>query len=60
MPKYQVRITETAVYSLTVEADSEDDAREQALEEFTQADDINQYFDNVSNREADVLGTTEA
>lgn len=55
MPKYQVRITETAAYTLTVEAEDEDDALEAAEEMFVQAEDANAYFSHVCERSGEVL-----
>lgn len=53
MPRYEVTITETVVYSMVVDAESGDDAEEIATEHLLNSDDINQWFDSVDERETE-------
>lgn len=55
MPKYQVRIIETAVYVIAVEADTPEAADHLANEMFGECPDINAFFDSVDDRHTDLV-----
>jgi hypothetical protein len=51
MPKFRVTIEENVVYGIDVDAGTEEAAKEIALNVLVQAEDINQYFMEVTERE---------
>jgi len=55
MPKYEVKVKETEIYILTVEADNEYHARDIAWDKLMEADDKDVYFDE-SDGETEVIG----
>lgn len=53
MPKYRVKISEVVTYNIEVEADNEEAAGVVATEVFLQAENTDQYFSDVVDREVE-------
>ena len=53
--KYTVEVTDVVVYRYEVEAESEEAAKEQAIEGHIQSDNMDDFFDRVEERTAEIV-----
>ena len=58
MKKYEVTVTQTDIYRVIVEAESEDEAVNRAQEEIVNAEDQDVFFSHVEDRDYNAAEAT--